>query len=1113
MKPLLCARTDLSVGDSILSPKDVMTAAKNAGLDHVVIADTMSVSAMIPAYQAADGVQPIVGASLTIVDDPTLREKKVYNPMMSPRVFAKNEAGMQDIFRLISRGFEEDQFYSRPRVSIGQLIECVANKNVIVTTGDLYGFFQHPQHELRLMELLDAIDAEDLFIELCPIPTLLFDRLNARGIEAAGRFQLQTLVTHPLLHDGKKQAFITNLGIAKRSDVRREASMWKPHYNNFEWIAMSELVELCQGAKERIAQRYPHIDQGTSWRTGLTTGQEKFIANAAYRWEPKKVCLPSLASDPDEALKDIVKKGLVERINTPVFGYKPTADEVREKYLPRLRYELGVLKDMGFSDYFLVVSDLVNWAKSNDILVGPGRGSVGGSLVAYCMGITDVDPIRFDLLFERFINPSRNDLPDADLDFMSTRRQEVIRYLEDRYGLDRVAGITNYNTLKSASALRDVARVYGKEAHQLTVTALVPKLHGQPVDLETARKEVAEIDMFAENEPDIWADAVALQEVTRSFGKHAAGIIVAGEDIINRAVIERRSGERSVNWDMSVVEQMGLIKLDILGLSTLDVLGRALRFIEDRHGKKIDIATVPIDDEKTLEAFSNGETTGIFQFEGGQARRILKDMSQSSNVTFDDIVAANALNRPGPIEAGLVEQYVNRRNGDEEVSYPHPATQDALEPTFGVMVYQEQIMRVSVDLCGFTLSEADTLRKIVGKKKKDAMAEQRDKFVRGAVDHSGMDPYRANELFDIIEGFAGYAFNKSHAAEYSLISFQMMWLKVHYPVEFYAAALSTVEDEKLQPLVQDAANRSVSIVPPDVNISGYDFVIKDDKTLVTPFNRVKGMSDKTAEAILEAREAGPFLSFEDFESRVPARRCNKTHKANLTLVGAFASVDATQEPPTSLSRRKDQMILLPGLQVEPMPAARTLDVGRAAMLRLKELIEEYHREDDVDEKDEHGHVEISAGARAKMMIVSDAPNFGEAKTGRFGKGQSCEHLIAALTANDLNRGDVYITGLLKRPKDGKIITAGELKRYLPYLERELEITKPPVIVTLGSASVKHFLPKLKGSPMDFIGRSFYDQKRDCVIIVGFNPGMVFHDPAKLDLLISVFETATRLART
>ena len=420
------------------------------------------------------------------------------------------------------------------------------------------------------------------------------------------------------------------------------------------------------------------------------------------------------------------------------------------------------------------------------------------------MGITDVDPIRFGLLFERFINPSRIDLPDADLDFMSSRRHEVIEYIVGKYGQDYVAGVSNYATLGPASALRDVARLSGLQPLEYACSKQVEKEHGVSLPLAESADKVPDIGKYKIEHPDLWDISLRLEGVMRGLGQHAAGIVVANEPLINRAVVETRSGGSVVNWDKTIVEDWGLIKMDILGLSTLDVLKKASEYIYERHGRRIDFLRLPLNEPDVMRAFGNGETVGIFQFESPGMRRILRDLAKGGELTFEDITATTALYRPGPIDAGLVDQFVAVKQGIKSPHYEHEAMRVALTETHGVLTYQEQIMRVCQDLAGFSMAEADHVRKAMGKKDREKMAQYREQFVAGAA-KSGMTELSAGMLWDKIEGFAGYAFNKSHSVEYSIVSYWTMWVKVRYPAEFFAAAMTVVDkEEKLTGLVIDA---------------------------------------------------------------------------------------------------------------------------------------------------------------------------------------------------------------------------------------------------------------------------------------------------------------------
>jgi DNA polymerase-3 subunit alpha len=791
-----------------------------------------------------------------------------------------------------------------------------------------------------------------------------------------------------------------------------------------------------------------------------------------------------------------------ERIDSEFMGYKPDRAKLQE-YIDRLKMELNVLKTLGFCNYFLLVADLVRWAKANDIIVGPGRGSVGGSLVAFVLGITDVDPIRFNLLFERFINPERLDLPDADLDFMSARRHEVVEYLRDKYGRDCVAQISNYNTLAAPSALRETGRFFELPDRDYACTSYIPKEHGQSKSLEEALEEMPELQQFADKYPHQFKIAQQLQGQLRSMGTHAAGVIVAAEPVENRAVVDRRGGDGAVNWDKRVVEDMGLVKIDILGLTNLDVIGRARAKILHDYGKDVDLLKLPLDDPKVLKAFGLGDTIGVFQFEGGGMRKLLKDLAKGGDLTFEELSAATALFRPGPIDSGLLDDYVAIRQGAAMESYEHPNMKAALAPTFGVIVYQEQVMQLARDLAGFTLAGADHLRKAMGKKDPIKMAEQRDNWVQGCKNHSGIEEAWSNALFDKIELFAGYAFNRSHSVEYAIISYWTMWLKVYYPHAFYAAALEVFKEDKLHSLVADAAKRGIEILPPDINQSTSEFRRFGDH-LMAPLNRVKGVGEPTEKAILDARAAngGSFKTVDELIEKVERRKCNVRHRAILEEVGAFASIIPGSLPPRHPDRVKRQLELLPGLIAANVRAERNIVLDGHIKDELTKLYMEL--------RDEGAIVLPRFGKKPKIVVVFEAPTVWDEKSGKLMETDSSQPVKDAIKAAGLSLADCYITTYLKRPKAGKQPDNSEILFSKPYFEREMELLKPPVILALGSFVARELLPDERGGIMELSGKVVYSKARDASVVVSISPGMIYHDPGKQTLLNDAVARAAEL---
>jgi len=740
-------------------------------------------------------------------------------------------------------------------------------------------------------------------------------------------------------------------------------------------------------------------------------------------------------------------------------------------------------------------------------MVGAGRGSIGGSLVAYLMGITDCDPIRFGLLFERFINPDRIDLPDADLDFMSERRHEVIAYLIGKYSQARVAGVSNFMTLGPASAIRDVSKAFGLDERDYNCSKFAPKEHGQNVPLEQAAEITPEIGAFRDKFGPIWETCLTLEGTMRTVGQHAAGVVIGGCDLVERGVIERRKGdERVVCWDKRVVEEQGLVKMDILGLSTLDLIDLTLTYIRKRHSKRVNLMRIPLDDPKVLENFAEGNTTGIFQMESGGMRRLIRELGKGGTITFDDITAATALYRPGPMDSGMMDSYWKRKQGLEAVEYEHPALEAATKDTFGVICYQEQVMRASSDVAGYTLAEADKLRKIMGKKQPEEMAKQRDKFVNGCVDTVGMTEEEGGALFDKIDKFAGYGFNRSHATCYTLISYQVMYLRTYFTVEFFAAALSLMKDDKLPALLKDAERLGIKIELPEINTASDNFEILTDTRLMIPFTRVKGLSSNAAKAVVEARAAGKFTSMADFVSKVNRRLMHKGKIEVLDKLGCFAAIEAAQLPIDHSSRIKDQIEFIPGLIASTVPVDREMQLENEQRRSLEKVHTLMHK---MVEKDGIP-VRPYIGKDARFMIIFDAPSAAEEEENMMFMSKpsrrpyAIEKVQEAMDESDIRVDEAYWTALIKRPKAGKQVTPAEIATYAPFLNKELDIVKPPILVLMGATTVRAFLPDFKGKASDEAGKIVYSPTLDANLVLGFGPGEIYYDPDKQTKLNEVF---------
>ncbi|MPS48472.1 DNA polymerase III subunit alpha [Methylobacillus sp.] len=1133
---ILSVRSDHSIGESIMQVGTLVERAKAYGYKSVGIVDTMSISSLVEFTNKCKKaeIKPIIGCTVRVYEDPTYRkpskksgEAEKPNPMFTVKVYVKTQAGVTGLMKLLTKGNSEENFYYNSRVGMEDLLKL---QDVIITTGDMFNMMHNRNHVEKLKELLTSIGRDNLFVELVPINTPLFDTLNQKALAVARELDLQLVAGHPVFYEREDQADSLDVlrAITSNGSIGSR-TLPIPYSRDLCFDEPRKLVERLVDLSKRIPGMT--VDDVRSAMQGI----DRIVNACNYEFKKLEPSLPKMAEDEFIEMVNQCKAGWNRRFSGPVLGDVPTD---LAPYKERLAYELGVIKKLGFSTYFLVVQHIVNWSKDNGVIVGPGRGSVGGSLIAYLMGITDVDPIRFNLLFERFINPDRIDLPDADLDFMSSRRHEVVKYIIERFGQENVAGISNYSTLGPASAIRDVSRVHNLEIFEYNCSKQVEKEHGVSVGLEESAAAVPDIAKFKEKYPVIWGHAVQLEGCMRNLGQHAAGVIVAGEPIGNRAVLKKpdEDGLPVVYWDKQVVEDWGLIKMDILGLSTLDILKLAVDYIRQRHGVEVDLLQVPLDQEDVMAAFAQGRTIGVFQFEGSGMQNLLRQLGSLTPLNFEDIAAATALYRPGPIDAGLVDKFIAVKQGMSAPEYEHPSMIPALENTYGVLTYQEQIMQVCRDLAGFSMIEADHVRKAMGKKDMEKMQEQSAKFIAGAV-AAGMGNYEAQILWDKIAGFAGYCFNRSHSVEYSIISYWCMWLKVRYPVEFYAAAMSVVDKvEKLTSLVEDAKASGIQVLPPDINLSSERVEIANDNTLLAPFQAVKGISENVTGHIMKVRElrktgifkeeevggvlvsvpvlapepSGLFESKEQFELYVSKAglnaKINSGHREKLDKVGAFASITPGALPASHPSRLKDRLEFMPGFTTEVVKATRGISADTLSKVKITSLIEELRVCDGCSLRG-NPHPIPRLGSKPKFMMVFDCPDYKEGNAGKLLESDTGAYVKAALKDAGLSMSDGYFTTLVKspKPKGVKALTNDMINGCKGYLQREIEILKPPIIIAMGSNAVKYFAPGIKGAPADYSGKVIFNHDLDANIILGINPSSLHFDGSKITLLQGICE--------
>lgn len=606
-------------------------------------------------------------------------------------------------------------------------------------------------------------------------------------------------------------------------------------------------------------------------------------------------CLPNYPIPEGMGMEDyfnqLSEQGLRQRLQAD-FGERADDQAAMQAYFDRLEMELGVINQMGFAGYFLIVMEFIQWAKDNGIPVGPGRGSGAGSIVAYALKITDLDPLKYDLLFERFLNPERVSMPDFDVDFCMEGRDRVIQHVAELYGSEAVSQIITFGTMAAKAVVRDVARVQGKPyALADKLSKLIPFVPG--MTLAKAFEEEPQLGEFVGNDDDaqeIMEMAYKLEGITRNVGKHAGGVVIAPTRLTDFTPLYcEEAGQGLVTqFDKNDVETAGLVKFDFLGLRTLTIIDWAVKMINNVRAEgeePIDVNTLALDDPAVFDLLKKGETTAVFQLESRGMKDLIKRLVPSS---FEDIIALVALFRPGPLQSGMVDDFIDRKHGRTEVSYPHPELEPVLANTYGVILYQEQVMQIAQVLGNYTLGGADILRKAMGKKKPEEMAKQRVLFTEGAVAR-GIDKGLAESIFDLMEKFAGYGFNKSHSAAYALVSYQTAWLKAHYPAYFMAAVLSAdmQNTDKIVTLIDECRSMKLAIVPPDVNVGRFNFTVNDAGEIVYGLGAIKGLGEGPVERLLEARKDGPFTSLLDLCSRVDSHTVNKRTMEALIRAGAL----------------------------------------------------------------------------------------------------------------------------------------------------------------------------------------------------------------------------------
>src|SRR6266545_2340300 len=882
--------TEYSLLDGASRPEELSKRVAQLGMPACAITDHGNMFGAFEFYDAMRKaeVKPIIGCEMYVAYGSRLDKTSVEDQQADAGsnnhliVLAANETGYKNLVKLVSAGFTQG-FYYKPRIDKELLREH--REGLIVLSSCLKGEVSqnlaqgnYQRAKEAALQFREILGSDNFFLEIqdhgIPDQQKIVPMMARLGEDTG----LRLVATNDSHYLNKEDAFAHEvlLCIGTGKTLGDEKRM--KFYSDDFYVKSAEEMR-------RIFAQYPEaVDNTMRIAERIHTSLDVTGHHLPNFPVPK-------GKDLATYFEEVVRGGLKRRLERPA----PRKHEA-QVYQDRLEREIDIIKSMGFPGYFLVVWDFIKYAKDHGIPVGPGRGSAAGSLVAYSMGITDIDPLEYDLLFERFLNPERISMPDIDVDFCMNRRGEVIEYVRQKYGDDKVAQIITFGTMAARSVVRDVGRVLGLPYGLVDkVAKTIPA--GPEVTLETAPQDSPALADAMKNDKEV-ARVIEigsrLEGLARHAGMHAAGVVITPEPVTNYVPLYRTTRDEIVTqFDMRVVEKMGLLKMDFLGLRTLTVIDDAIKSAQAENGDRIDIENLPLDDPDVFRLFQEGRTKGVFQFESGGMVDLLR---KSRPTRFEDLAALNALFRPGALDAGMVDEYVRRKNGQSKAKVLVPQMKEILEETYGVIVYQEQVMQIAQQVAGYTLGQADLLRKAMGKKDAAMMAAERNKFVAGAMSQ-GSDKKKANEVFDYIEPFARYGFNKSHSVAYALVAYQTAWLKVHYPRHFMAALMTSEMDrtDAVVKFIHETAQMGIKILPPDINESNYAF------TVVGPNIRfglgaVKGVGSSAIETILEARQpVGRFTSLHEFCESVDLRACNKKVIEALIKSGSFDSFALTRK--------------------------------------------------------------------------------------------------------------------------------------------------------------------------------------------------------------------------
>ncbi len=878
--------TEYSLVDGLVRIKPLVKALTGMGMPAVAVTDQNNMCSLVKFYKASmgAGIKPICGADLW------LSNKDPDNALSRISLLVMNAVGYRNLTELISRGFIDGQ--RNGQIIIEREWVAEAAEGLIMLSAAKEGEIGMAliAGDLEVAETLArewmAVFPDRFYLEVQRTNRPNDEEQLHAAVALADKIGAPLVATNDVrfIKQEDFEAHETRVCIGEGralDDPRRSKN-----YSDQQYLkSAEEMAELFSDLPEALENT---VEIAKRCNIEVKLGKH-FLPDYPI---PDGMTI-------DEYFRKVSFDGLEERLS--VLLPKDTTEDYeakRQVYVDRLNFELDIIIQMGFPGYFLIVMDFIQWAKSNGVPVGPGRGSGAGSLVAYVQKITDLDPLEYDLLFERFLNPERVSMPDFDVDFCMDGRDRVIDYVAEKYGRNAVSQIITFGSMAAKAVVRDVARVQGKSyglADRLS--KMIPFEVGMTLEKAYEQEEILRDFIKVDEEAaEIWEMARKLEGVVRNVGKHAGGVVIAPTKLTDFSPIycDEEGGGLVTQFDKDDVEAAGLVKFDFLGLRTLTIIDWALKTINRDRAKvgeePLDIAFIPLDDKPTYSLLQKAETTAVFQLESRGMKELIKKLKPDC---LEDLIALVALFRPGPLQSGMVDDFINRKHGRAELAYPHPDYQydglrPVLAPTYGIILYQEQVMQIAQVMAGYTLGGADMLRRAMGKKKPEEMAKQRGGFIEGCASNN-IDADLAGNIFDLVEKFAGYGFNKSHSAAYGLVSYQTAWLKAHYPAPFMAAVLSADmhNTDKVVTLIEEVRTMKLRLDAPDVNTSEFKFTVNDEGRIVYGLGAIKGVGEGPVEAITEAREAGPFKDLFDFCARVDLKRINKRTLDGLIRSGAL----------------------------------------------------------------------------------------------------------------------------------------------------------------------------------------------------------------------------------